>query len=123
MMLDLSQQYTQETFVADLVAAGFGPGHIDFVYLPFNFFKRVCQGYAFVNLEPELVEMFIGCFNGQPFGRYRREVRIIMADTQGRDANIDRLHKSCLKISNPRYMPLVLERGELVPLVVRKSKA
>lgn len=122
MMQDLSQQYTQETLVADLIASGFGPGRIDFVYLPFNFRKRACQGYAFVNfVEPMLVGVFIGCFNGRPFGRYATDVRIIMADSQGRVANIERLHKSCLKISNPRYMPLVLKGDDLVPFVVKRT--
>merc|ERR1712232_431643 len=46
MIQGLEQSYTQEVFVADLTAAGFGPGAFDIMYLPFMLARRECQGYT-----------------------------------------------------------------------------
>jgi len=118
MITGVSTAYTQETFLDDLVAAGFGPPRIDFLYLPFHFGNRMNQGYAFINFTVELVAgTFVGSYASRPFGRHGSQIKAVLADRQGAEANIERLRRKCSKIANPRYRPLVLQDGELLPML------
>lgn len=117
MLQNLSHRYSQDSLLADLTAAGFGPGNIDFLYLPFHFGQRLCQGYAFINFsDSSTAGSFANAVAAQPFGRYESNVRLSLADRQGRAANVERLRRTSLKVVNPRYMPLVLEGANMVPL-------
>lgn len=126
MLQNLCYRYTQDTLLQDLTTAGFGAGRIDFLYLPFHFGQRMCQGYAFVNFsDPLTAGAFAGSCGTRPFGRYGSQVRVTLAERQGKTANVEGLRRSIMKINNPRYMPLVLE-GEgnaavLVPMACEGS--
>eukprot|EP00929_Paragymnodinium_shiwhaense_P093143 TRINITY_DN53238_c0_g1_i1.p1 TRINITY_DN53238_c0_g1~~TRINITY_DN53238_c0_g1_i1.p1 ORF type:complete len:418 (+),score=107.22 TRINITY_DN53238_c0_g1_i1:111-1364(+) len=117
MVQQLSKSYTQDALLADLTAAGFGPGRLDFLYLPWNLGQRQSQGYAFLNFADSMTAgIFAGRFDGVLFGRYASELRISAADRQGRAANVEGLQRTCSKINNPRYLPLILENGSMVAM-------
>eukprot|EP00929_Paragymnodinium_shiwhaense_P094684 TRINITY_DN55440_c0_g2_i1.p1 TRINITY_DN55440_c0_g2~~TRINITY_DN55440_c0_g2_i1.p1 ORF type:complete len:521 (-),score=66.21 TRINITY_DN55440_c0_g2_i1:180-1742(-) len=120
MVWGLDRSYTQQFFIADLIASGFGPGKFDILYLPFVLTRRECQGYAVINFKDHqtAIEFFDMCSpSDSKFGRFQSSLRLGIAKHQGRAANLQRLSRVSAKIHNPRFAPLGLtSAGDLAPL-------
>jgi len=117
--------YTQAALIADLSAAGFGPGAFDIFYLPFVLAQRVCQGYVVLNFkDSDTATAFQMQFNDGRvrFGRFHCQLCVVPAERQGRAENLPRLAKVASKIKNPKFAPLVLTpQGNLVPVTTLAS--
>eukprot|EP00929_Paragymnodinium_shiwhaense_P094682 TRINITY_DN55440_c0_g1_i1.p1 TRINITY_DN55440_c0_g1~~TRINITY_DN55440_c0_g1_i1.p1 ORF type:complete len:520 (-),score=85.17 TRINITY_DN55440_c0_g1_i1:634-1965(-) len=120
MVWGLDKSYTQQFFIADLIASGFGPGEFDIVYLPFVLTRRECQGYAVINFKDhETARDFYDMYSPgySSFGRFQSQLRLGVAKHQGSAANFQRLSRVSSKIHNPRFAPLGLtSAGDLAPL-------
>jgi hypothetical protein len=89
MMCNLSNKYTQLSFMEEINAAGFF-GLFDFFYLPLDPETKVNRGYAFINfLEPSLAWKFKMRYEGAEMDHANsgKCITVMTAAIQGFDAN------------------------------------
>lgn len=89
MMCNLSNKYTQLSFMEEINAAGFF-GLFDFFYLPLDPETKVNRGYAFINfLEPSLAWKFKMRYEGAEMEHANsgKCITVMTAAIQGFDAN------------------------------------
>jgi hypothetical protein len=97
MLRNLPCRLTRKGLTRILDDSGF-EGLYDFVYVPFDFDRKLCMGFAFVNLtSSELVQRFIEVFDGVncwfPIESHK-VCRASLSHTLGLAAKIERIWNS-----------------------------
>lgn len=95
-------------------------GLYDFIYVPMDFQRGLCMGYAFVNMtHEEHAERIVEVFHG--FGAWPQKSTKVCAvswsDTQGLAANIERCRRSPVMSDEvpDKYKPALFADGRRVP--------
>ena len=116
MLRNLPNNYTREMLLAMLDNEGF-QAQYDFLYLPMDFQRRACMGYAFINLvDPAHVPRFWSTFSG--FTRWaipsKKVCRVSLSGPhQGLQAHVERYRNSPVMHETvpDEYKPMVLQDG------------
>lgn len=115
MIRQVSRHYTQWMLITEVNNRGF-EGLFDFVYLPFDFKKRVNVGYGFINLvDPCTAQAFRDTFDGTFLDSLMvhkgKPLRVHPATVQGYEANLYHFTEAKVgQIHDPQYSPLFLPR-------------
>lgn len=123
MVRNIPNKYTQHMLLNEFMENGYGPGVIDFFYLPIDFKNKCNRGYAFINF---VETRDIMAFHRQYFGKHWRTFNsdkicdITYARIQGKAAMLKRFENSALMEKDDEYKPLVFvsngaEKGKKLP--------
>lgn len=111
---NLPKQLSRKEFLLALDDQGFA-GRYDFVYVPLDFAKSVCFGYAVVNfVEPSIAHWA----TLMPFAIEGRSIRVDWSTSQqGLQSLIERYRKSFVTSESVKGVckPLVFVHGSAVP--------
>ena len=109
MLRNIPNRYTASMVMEELSRFGFGPGDIDFFYLPIDF-RNVCNvGFAFFNFRLHgRAEQFMHAFEGYrlPATNSTKICTTCWARIQGREANIAHYKDSPIA---PEYRPWLFQ--------------
>jgi len=107
MLRNIPSRYSQQSLLAEIRAAGFDP---DFFYLPMDFQRDANSGYAFLNLDPEVVQRFRRRYDGQRLAhRSGKLLQVVPAVTQGYEANYEKFaHSAVLNHHKPEHAPIFM---------------
>jgi len=94
MLRNLPCSFTRNALLQMLDNEGFA-GTYDFLYVPFDFHRKLCKGYAFVNLiSAEHLQRFVEVFEGYSHRSSCKVCQTSPSQTQGLRANIERYQNS-----------------------------
>jgi RNA recognition motif-containing protein len=97
MLRNLPCSFTRSALLEMLDSQGF-TGLYDFVYVPIDFERELCKGYAFVNMSTaEHLQRLVEVFNGYsqwPNCTSSKVCQASLSHTQGLKANIERYRDS-----------------------------